>query len=162
MVHAFLSLAIGQVLMTLITAGAGLYIRGEQSQNFHMVLGIVTALLTVFVHSVVLTYFSATSRMIKEACDRGGLDRGFVEQARTLKSAVMMRLGIGVVFILGPVITGALALRGELPGEEHTHSAAALLAMLVNLYVFVAEYRRIRANGIVVDAVFKECGDLRS
>ncbi len=158
-------LAVTQILMMLVTAGVGLAVNSPRIYFFHFTLGLLTALLTVLVHCIVLTYFIVTGKLVKTACEKGNLDREYMERSLRMKTRTMIMLSVALLLIVALVASGAFAaLEWNRNADELgaqlavTHFTLMIVACLVNAWVFLLEYQWISRNSALLRHVFDEFG----
>ena len=126
----------------------------------HFVLGLTTALTTLFVHCLVLTYFLGTGRWVKEVCLAYGLpDDDVPRQTRDIKRRNTPRVLFAMAVTVLTAAAGMAAQQRAWPGWIHFVLALGTLA--VNGYVFVVEYANVRLNGQLLDAVVARAERIR-
>jgi hypothetical protein len=127
----------------------------------HFVLGLTTALTTLFVHCLVLTYFLGTGRWVKEVCLAYGLpDDDLPRQTRDIKRRNTPRVILAMLLTIAATAAGMAAQQRAWPGWVHL--AFALLTIFVNFYVFVVEFSNVRLNGHLLDAVTAQVERIRA
>lgn len=172
MTRIFLTLAALSTIMLGVALYLGLSIgdarlRDPVVQNgvaIHFLFGVATLVFAALVHSLVLTYFMGTGRWVEETSAAYRLDPSFVETSRGLKWGVLpaMMLGIGLLVMTGafggaadPASAISFQGWGALSAAE-VHLWGAVLTLVVNIGVNVWEYRGLRRNGELVDAVMEQ------
>jgi hypothetical protein len=131
------------------------------SYLWHFVLGLVTVLTTLFVHSLVLTYFLGTGRWVKEVCIAYGLpDEHLPRRTRDIKRRNTPRVIVAMLLTVGAAAAGTAAQQRAWPGWIHLALAGATL--LFNLHVFLVEYGNMRLNGHILDAVMLDVERIRA
>ncbi len=162
------TLAVTQILMMLVTGGVGLAVHSPRIYVFHFVLGLLTALLTVLIHCIVLTYFIVTGKLVKTACEKGNLDREYMERSLRMKTRTMIMLSVALLLIVALVASGAFAaLEWNRNADETgaqlavTHFTLMIVACLLNAWVFLLEYQWISRNSALLEHVFNEYGHER-
>jgi hypothetical protein len=127
----------------------------------HWVVGLFTALLTLAVHCLIFLYFLGTGRWVKEVGLAYDLpDAPLPRRTRELKRAAFPPALFAMLITIATVAAGAGADTGVWPWPIHL--TLAILAVLVNLWAFPIEYRNLRANGVVLEAVMREVDRIRA
>jgi hypothetical protein len=159
MTHLFAVLSALNVLLLLTATASGFLSLAaldkashETLYLVHFILGLGAALTTLLVHCLQMTYFLGTGRWVKEVCLAYGLpDADLPRKTRDLKR------GTTPWAILAMCTTIACAAAGE--ADRHAvwpawiHLVLAFLAVLINLHVHRIQYRNIRMNGAILEAV---------
>ena len=78
-------------------------------QTVHFLLGVLSALVTVLVNSVSVTYFIGTTRWCREVVEEYGLDPALYEKSRKLKRLTYPWALGGVFIMLAIICSGAAA-----------------------------------------------------
>lgn len=163
MARVVFALGTSQILMMIVTGGAGLSVRGPGSYAFHFMLGLMTALMAVLIHCVVLTYFTVTGKLVKAACEKGDLDKEYMERTLRMKTRTMFMLVIACLITVALVASGAFAALEwnrnlDEPGQRFatTHFSLMIAALLANAYAFFTEFQLIRRNSALLGHVFAE------
>ena len=78
-------------------------------QTVHFLLGVLSALVTVLVNSVSVTYFIGTTRWCREVVEEYGLDLALYEKSRKLKRLTYPWALAGVFVMLAIICFGAAA-----------------------------------------------------
>ena len=78
-------------------------------QTVHFLLGVLSALVTVLVNSISVTYFIGTTRWCREVVEEYGLDPGLYEKSRALKRLTYPWALGGVFVMLAIICFGAAA-----------------------------------------------------
>lgn len=127
----------------------------------HFVLGLTTALTTLFVHCLVLTYFLGTGRWVKEVCIAYGLPDGDLpRQTRDIKRRNTPGVMLAMLLTIAAAAAGMAAQQRAWPGWVHLALVSATL--LVNLRVYLVEFGNMRLNGQILDAVVAEVERIRA
>lgn len=127
----------------------------------HFYLGLFTAIVTLLVHCLIFTYFLGTGRWVKEVGIAYGLpDELLPRQTRELKRWTFPPALMAMLITIATAAAGAGAQLKEWPWMVHASLATATLA--INFWAFVVEYRNVRANGAVIEAVLQEVDRLRA
>ena len=127
----------------------------------HFALGLTSALTTLFVHCLVLTYFLGTGRWVKEVCLAYGLpDQHWPRQTRDIKRRNTPRVILAMLLTIAAAATGAAAQQRVWPGWVHL--VLVLATLFFNLHVFVVEYGNMRLNGQILDAVVTAAERIRA
>jgi hypothetical protein len=135
--------------------------RDAEVYLLHFVLGLTTALTTLFVHCLVLTYFLGTGRWVKEVCLVYGLpDQHLPRQTRDIKRRNTPRVILAMLVTIAAAASGTAAQQRAWPGWVHL--ALVLATLAVNLHVFFVEYGNMRLNGQILDAVITDVERIRA
>jgi hypothetical protein len=153
MARVFACLAISEILLVIGAAILG-FLRGAGSVDRHMLLGLFVLLLASLIQIVVFTYLSVTGKMIAQAVHLGDLGLEPLLEARNIKRSVTHLLAAGMAPVVFLAVTAGLHWRS---GEHATlHFLAGSVMLAVHVGVFVAQHRRIAANGILLDRTLRE------
>jgi len=157
----FLALLASFVVGVLSKMRGALFDLHDPTYMVHYTLGLSAAVGNLLVHCLVLTYFLGTGRWVKEVCLAYELpDAQWPRLTRDLKR----RNTPWVLLAMG--LTIACAAAGE--GDQHgvwpwwVHLLLAVVVLVVNAGVFVREYRNLRINVGVLDAVMAEVERIRA
>ena len=144
----YLAAAIAVVLPALLlTAGLGIFGQAD----WHLKAGLVSAILTVGLHTLVILFMVVTGRILREAIRSRELPQDFLDELNTFfatgrgyPAAVFGALSIAAAAILGYGAEG-------LGLSPVVHMLSGLLALVVNLWAFSVEYAALRGNQSLVD-----------
>lgn len=173
MSRIFLTLAILNALALLVSTALGLGFMverdaggtapaGHQPLTFgwfatHMVFGLLTAVLTLFVHCLIFTYFLGTGRWVKEVAKAYQLpDHDLPRQTREFKRRAFPPALFAMLSVIAAVATGAGAQTAPESIWGLAHPVMAMLALALNGWAYVIEYRTVVANARVMDEVMNE------
>jgi hypothetical protein len=127
----------------------------------HFSLGLFTAILTLFVHCIIFTYFLGTGRWVKEVALAYKLpDAPFYKRTRELKRRSFPPALAAMLVTIATAAAGAGQALQEWPW--YVHISAAVATLLVNLWAFHIEYRDVRENAQVLDLVLAEVDRIRA
>jgi hypothetical protein len=127
----------------------------------HFVLGLTTALTTLFVHCLVLTYFLGTGRWVKEVCIAYSLpDDNWPKMTRDIKRRNTPRVILAMLITIAGAAAGMAAQQQAWPGWIHL--ALAVTTVALNLHVFWVELGNMQLNGRILDAVTTEVERMRA
>jgi hypothetical protein len=129
----------------------------------HMLLGIASALVTLLVCSVSITYFVGTSKWFKEVVETYKLDPRYVEQSgrikrRSFRWSVSGALAIVLVVGLGAASEPTWANAENSPLFVLPHYVASLVAVGFLLLSFYMQATALAENGRLIETVM---GDVR-
>lgn len=141
----------------------------ESVQSFataHRLLGIVAAVVVLFVESIVVTYFIGTSRWCKEVSETYRLGEKFTAASTHLKRRAFP---ISVTGMLVVVVIAALGAASD-PGVRlsadaiwaDVHLGAALLGLALIVGGFFLQSGYIQGNHDVIEQVMAEVKRIRS
>ncbi|OAI54578.1 hypothetical protein AYO44_03285 [Planctomycetaceae bacterium SCGC AG-212-F19] len=127
----------------------------DSTYMVHFGLGLGTAMLTLFVHCQVFTYFLGTGRWVKEVTLAYALpDVPWHKETRELKRRTYPVALVAMLVTIAAAAAGAGAQLQEWPWPVHATLATA--ALVVNLWAFRLEHRHISANTAIIEAVTLE------
>jgi hypothetical protein len=127
----------------------------------HFILGLTGALLTLLVHCLIFTYFLGTGRWVKEVGIAYQLpDHPLPKLTRELKRGTFPPALAAMLVTIAAAAAGAGVQVRAWPW--YVHGLLAVTALLVNLAVFVIEYRNVRINARIIDQVLVELDRIRA
>jgi hypothetical protein len=165
MTRIFTPLAILNTLALLAAYAVGVVSKLRESAHnpvdstylVHFGLGLGTAMLTLFVHCQVFTYFLGTGRWVKEVTLAYELpDTPWHKGTRELKRRTYP---VALTAMLGTIAAAAAGAGAQLQEKWWpwpVHATLATLALLVNLWAFRREYRNINENTSIIEDVTAE------
>lgn len=119
------------------------FVQSLYSLHFQLSLG--AAVLTLFIHSLLMIYFIVTHKAVKEGLDDRGISgTEFRDRMRELKMETIPWTTMGMLMIIGATIVGAAVDTGHLP--RWSHSSSVLFAIFVNLYLFWLSHEKLTIN----------------
>jgi hypothetical protein len=128
--------------------------------NVHFQLGLATALATVLINSLSVTYLIGTSRWVQEVTDVYGLDSRFAHSSKQLKRRTFAWALVGVTAIITVVALGAAA--DPVTSSESTaawvlpHATAAMLGASLIVWAILVQAHHLHRNSLVIDQVVQE------
>ncbi|MDX1681679.1 MAG: hypothetical protein R3336_01035 [Phycisphaeraceae bacterium] len=160
MIPLFFGLTAANLLMLTLVFALGLVAVGPEAEptqwyGVHIALAIAAGLLAAFVHVAIYTYFMATSKWLRAAADKCGLDlEQFVRPALDRKRRVFP-IAIGaVVLTMITMFAGAGADSTFVPlWPSEVHLALAAITLPAHGLAAIFEYRMITAQGQLMDDV---------
>jgi hypothetical protein len=181
MIRIFTTLALLAVAVLLVTLSVGLYIGDLHNSNLrnspelpklvnlaiiHKMFGLGSALVVVFVNSIVVTYFVGTSRWCKEVVETYSLDRELLRRSIILKRRTFPWAVLSMVTAVAISALGAAADPGRLqPGTEnwvYPHLIGALVGVGFIVWTFIIEAQRIHAHHAVITDILGEVKRIRT
>src|SRR5262249_13184968 len=127
----------------------------------HFHLGLYTALLTLFVHSLIFVYFLGTGRWVKEVALAYDLpDAPYPKLTRELKRKSFPPALFAMLIVIFTAAAGAGAQLQVWPWG--VHATAATLALAINLLAYRVEYRCLCVNVVALDEVTAEIDRVRA
>ncbi len=120
--------------------------------------------IALLVHSVAFTYFMGTGRWIEETSEAYKLGPEFRQQNMRLKYGILPGMMVWFLLLMATGALGAItdpASNAQMAHSKLIHFSLAILTLLVNLLVTGAEWRAIRKNGLLVDAVMDNVRRIR-
>ncbi|HWL95527.1 MAG TPA: hypothetical protein VNT79_18560 [Phycisphaerae bacterium] len=138
--------AVVDLLLLALTAGIGFQVEGTTGYTRHVLLGVLAALFTCFVHVVLFMYFVVQEKIVAQAILHHGLAGEFGGPVRRLKSRALRWSMSGIGMIL---VTSALGSGLDSAFSVRIHLAAAFAAIFVEgvafyfQFLLLDEYRRL-------------------
>ena len=140
------------------------FTEGTEGMTRHLLMGLFSAMLTCFIHVLVMFYLIGTGKDIRDAIeDHGELKERFVPLTRQLKSRAfpVATLGISLVIIAvlmgGEVHSRIIRPTGELPFRAVTawwvHLVFVVAAVASNVGAFCVELRVVKENRASIDEI---------
>lgn len=163
MTRIFTPLAILNTLALLAAFGTGVISKLRESAHnpadatymVHFGLGLGTAMLTLFVHCQVFTYFLGTGRWVKEVTLAYALpNEPWHKETRELKRRSYPVALAAMLVTIAAAAAGAGAQLQAWPWP--VHATLATTALAVNLWAFRLEHRHITANTAIIEEVTAE------
>ena len=177
MTRIFSSLAVLGTLALLGTLMLGLSI-GDASQrsaavqsrvSMHLLAGVGTVVINVFVHALVVTYFMGTGRWLEETCNAYRLDDSWQKSSRDLKWKMYPAMVASLLLLISTGAFGAAADPASSIGFKgwgpltagQVHLCFALMTLTVNMAVNCWEFGALSRNGKLVADVMGEVRRIR-
>jgi len=135
---------------------------GHQTLTFgwfasHMVIGLFTAVFGLFLHCLIFTYFLGTGRWVKEVAKAYQLpDQDLPRKTREFKRQAFPPALFAMLSVIAAVATGAGAQTGPETFWGLAHPVMSVVALALNGWAYVVEYRTVAANARVMDEVMAE------
>jgi len=147
MIHYFTGMMVVAVPLLLVTACLGIF----GSPVWHLKIGLVTAIFTVGVHSLMILFMILTGRILREAVKSRDLGREFLDELNVFfaKKTAYPAAIFGAFSIVAAGVLGYGA--PELGLSPIAHMLAGLVALVINLGAFPLEYRALRDNKALLD-----------
>jgi hypothetical protein len=140
---------------TLSLSSDGLHNPETPIYLIHFVLGLFSALAVLGVHCLTITYFLGTGRWVKEVClEYRFPDDHWPRQTRDLKRRNTPFAITAMLLTIATAAAGAGRQHEVWPAWIHLTLAAA--TVIVNVVVWVIEYRNIRTNSRILNGVYAE------
>jgi hypothetical protein len=147
MTSYFGAAAVLGTLALLTTSWLGIAGRAEQ----HLLVGLVSGILVVGVHTLLIMFVLVTGRVLREAMQARALPADFLEE---LNRFFAERKAYPIALIASAAVVGA-AILGPSASTFGIHPAvhitAGVLAVMVNIVAFVLEARALGANQKLLD-----------
>lgn len=126
----------------------------------HFQLGLATALATVLINSLSVTYLIGTGRWIKEVCETYGLNSKYVVESTRLKRISFPMSIAGVMTILAIVAFGAAAdpaTLGESTAQWVTpHMIVAMVGTCIIIGSIMLQAMNLQRNAEIINEVVAE------
>ncbi|QDU61105.1 hypothetical protein Pan216_19590 [Planctomycetes bacterium Pan216] len=166
--HVILVLGATNFLLVAITAFLGLLSQppvdanhlGDGAFLYHLPLGIFTALFTMLVNCLVMTYFLGTNRWVRETAEAYALDPRFTMRSRSCRTRSMMVIVPSILLVVATIATGA---------GTHTkvwplwlHWVAPAVTYLFVFYAYFVEYFAVEEHIQLTDEVMVEVDRIRA
>ena len=165
--HVLLTLILADAALLAYTAAVGLTLDGREAMGQHYILGLSAAMLTCFIHVLVMFYLIGTGKDIRDAVeDIPELDEKFRPLTSDLKRRVFPPACLSVALIIFATLMGGevhsrliaqFSRIGELPFRGVTawwlHGAIVLVALVVNAWGFYAELSVAKANRAAIEEI---------
>lgn len=137
----------------------------QRRASFHMLLGVLAALVTVLVNSISVTYFIGTSRWCKEVTDAYQLGPDLAAKSRRIKRSSFPWALTGVMAVLAIVTCGAAADPGTLRLGTGPwvlpHTIVAVMGTVVIGWSLHAQTSKIAANYEVINEILGHVHEIR-
>ena len=172
MTRIFVTLATIHALALVITFGFGIEFMLERDAGavapsadqpirggfaWHMVSGMISAVFTLLVHCLIFTYFLGTGRWVKEVAGAYHLpDEPWPKLTREFKRRAFPPALFAMLSVIAAVASGAGAQTASESWWSWSHPVLAILALVINGWAYVVEYRTVAANSGVMDHVMAE------
>jgi heme A synthase len=138
---SFRLLATADVLLLCLTAAMGTTVVGTHHDARHVLLGVMAALFTCFVHVIAFVYFMVQDKIIKQSILLYGLDASYAAPVDRQKARVLKLAMIGIASMIVTTALGA--------AESDVHFWAALTSVVLNAVLFVRQDGVIREYGVL-------------
>jgi hypothetical protein len=123
----------------------------------HMAVGIIAALFTLLVHCLIFTYFLGTGRWVKEVGRAYQLPDGDLPlKTREFKRRVFPPALFAMLSTIAAVASGGGAQTSVTSFWSLSHPVLTTIALIINAWAYVVEFRIIAANTAVMDQVMAE------
>lgn len=156
MILLFLGLTLANLICLGIAAALGYASADGRSDPWHILAGLLAALLCVGVHCVVFTYFVATAKWVKHAIAVKQLDAKLAEPTRSFKAMALPAVMLAILSVLLAAALGAVTDSYQI--NPLWHHLAALVMLAINILAAGLEYVAIRRNGRLIDEVLERVG----
>lgn len=129
----------------------------QPSKSRHIMLGLLSAVVTLIVNSICVTYFIGTGRWCKEVSMTYALDESLNNEARRWKRKTFPWSLLGIFTVLTMAALGAASDPGTL--RETTakwvapHNLAAKIGIAIIAWAMWKQYCGIAANSRVIDRI---------
>jgi hypothetical protein len=128
----------------------------------HFNIGLGTALGILLVHCLIFMYFLGTGRWVKEVTIAYRMpDEPLHKTTRELKRKAFPPALFSMLIGIATAGAGAGAQQRLVGWHWSVHMTLAFLTLAINLWAFVIEYRCVRTNAWVLQAVLDEVDTIR-
>jgi hypothetical protein len=133
----------------------------DPTYQIHFLLGLFTAIGTLLVHCIIFTYFLGTGRWVKEVTLAYSLpDEPWHKLTRELKRSTFPWALYAMLITIATAAAGTGVQLRVWPW--YIHGSLAIITLIVNGWAFSMEYRNIRMNAGVIEAVLRETDRIRA
>lgn len=150
MPRIFVSLSFSSLLLLVTTAFLGFFGWGASSDT-HVLLSVITLIVSCLIQTLVLTYFTVTGKMTAQAIQIAGLEPNPIEKMKKLKLKATWLILLLFGSIMFSVITGAIKMRSSV--TEYTHLASVGVGLTLHFFVYIREYSMIVENSMIFGKV---------
>ncbi len=140
MKRVFTALAASELILLVLTGTVGLLHVDPQADR-HVLLAVLTLLLSCFVQVVVFTYFSVLGKTVAQALHLAKLPLDPLEEIKRLKRSTLWAVAMVMGVNLALVISGARYWRLHHPGSLHLLWAS--VAFVVHVAAYLWQYRLV-------------------
>jgi len=119
--------------------------------KYHVRVGLLTALFTCVVHSIIFTHFIGSGLSVKEAVLANNLGLDYIQRTRLFKSKVFPLALFSILLTIAVVAMGSAAHTALISGWIHT--VFAILAVALNAITFFIEHRYVKENTKLLNRV---------
>lgn len=116
----------------------------DQFRSYHFLLGIFMAFFLCLIHTSVMFHFIGSGKEMKEALELIGKDQEVLSTIRMFKARVFPFAFFAMLVTMAAAILGGGADTRKIPGW--LHSGPAVVAVALNLWAFLIEYRFLKKN----------------
>jgi hypothetical protein len=155
MVPLFLGLTLAN-LICLITAAVMGYVTALSNPilgQWHMLAGVLSAMVCVAVHCIVFTYFIATAKWVQHAVEVKRLDPHLTAPTRSFKAQAFPAALSAMAMVFLTAVLGAAVDNYGL--SRSWHHALAISAIAANLAAALIEFAAIRRNAHLIDGILE-------
>lgn len=133
--------------------------------TFHRLLGVLAAIVTVFVNSIGITYFIGTSRWCKEVVQAYDFDATPLRQSNRLKRFTFAWALCGMLTVVGIVALGGAADPGTLRATSGqwvtSHLVAAMAGGVLISFCLYQQHANIMANQAIIATLVEQVARAR-
>ncbi len=137
----------------------------QERARLHILFGVLTALVTVLVNSLCVTYFIGTGRWCREVAETYQLSAEFDKRSSRLKRQTFPWSILGIATILAMAALGAAADPGTLRDSTATwvlpHLVAACAGTIVIGLAFWYQFLGIEKNFVLIADIMEEVRRVR-
>jgi hypothetical protein len=150
MSRIFSSLIAANLILFFIAGALGVFnfLNRSTSPDRHVLLAVLTLLLSCLIQVGGFTYLTITGKVIAQAVHVGKLDQAAIASAKLLKRRFTHQLALTFSAIILATASGASAWRSGNPSVFHALMAG--LTIVTHALAWRNEFRLIRANELLV------------
>ncbi|MCA9215606.1 MAG: hypothetical protein KDB27_21220 [Planctomycetales bacterium] len=137
----------------------------RQRSSVHRMVAILTAIVTLLVNSIAITYFVGTSRWCKEVVTAYAMDAAYPRKSNSIKRASFVWSLLGMLTTVGMIALGAASDPGT--SLENTaewvpfHLWAAFLGISLIAAAFVIQLLKIQDHSALVEEIMQKVREIR-
>lgn len=117
------------------------------AMSSHILMALLATGLTVFSHSMIMMYLTATGRMIREAVEQGGLDAKYVAETKGYRNRIYRFATLAMLIVMAHTILGGGAHTKVFP--VYIHHMSAIFTLLFSAYTTALEVQLLIRNHLL-------------
>lgn len=169
MTRIFRTLAITNAFALLLTFALGcwskltngLHTDATPAFLLHFLFGLFTSVGTILTHCLIFTYFLGTGRWVKEVTLAYQIpDEPWHKRTRDLKRLTFPPALAAMLITIATAVGGAGAQLQQWPWQ--LHFTLGIVTLVVNFWAFRLEYRNVKENAEILEAVLKDVDRIRA
>ncbi len=125
----------------------GYYAGATIPMKNHIVMALLATGLSVFSHSMTMMYFAALGRMIRQAVEKGNLNKEAIQTTKKYRSLIFRIGSITMIVVMAQTILGGGAHTRVFP--VWVHQAQAIFTLVVSVFAVYMETRYLILNHLL-------------